>query len=261
MTSFNEWAKNKVLLASILIAFFTSGYCNGESLKIGVASNFRSTLDKMVSKFNIAHGVNVQISAASTGTLFAQVQNGAPFDILFAADRLRPALLEAEGHTRHRKTYAYGQLVFWTPKGPASETSFQHYKKTIAIANPKFAPYGIAAMDLLKFMKIKPRRLVYGNNVSQAFNFVRTGNASAGLVALSQVTHLNIPKDQFWAVPIEFHTPIEQQLVVLKAASKLSELFLAHTFSSESSKLIIESGYLSSNLVTGTPPTDVVNIP
>ena len=261
MTSFNAWIKNKVLLVSVFMVFFTSSYCNGESLKIGVASNFRSTLGKIASKFNIAHGIDVQISAASTGTLFAQVQNGAPFDILFAADRSRPALLESEGHTRHRKTYAYGQLVFWSPKNRASEKSLKHFKKTIAIANPKFAPYGIAAMDLFKFIRVKPKRLVYGNNVAQTFNFVRTGNASAGLVALSQIKHLNIPTGQFWAVPVEFYTPIEQQLVVLKAASKLSELFLAYTFSSESNKIIIESGYLTSNLAAGTRGTDIGDIP
>ena len=189
MTSSNGWIRRKVLIAGVLIPLFVHPSCYADDLRIGVASNFRSTLEQIATGFELAHNIEVEVSAASTGALFAQVKSGAPFDILFAADSIRPALLESEGHTRLRRTYAYGQLVFWTPGKPANETTLKQYKGTMAIANPRHAPYGKAATDTLELMQVKSGRVVYGTNIAQAFNFVRTGNAPAGLIALSQIKY------------------------------------------------------------------------
>ena len=216
MTSSNGWIRRKVLIAGVLIPLFVHPSCYADDLRIGVASNFRSTLEQIATGFELAHNIEVEVSAASTGALFAQVKSGAPFDILFAADSIRPALLESEGHTRLRRTYAYGQLVFWTPGKPANETTLKRYKGTMAIANPRHAPYGKAATDTLELMQVKSDRVVYGTNIAQAFNFVRTGNAPAGLIALSQIKYLNVPAIEFWVVPPESYAPIEQQLVVLR---------------------------------------------
>ena len=252
MTSSNGWIRRKVLIAGVLIPLFVHPSCYADDLRIGVASNFRSTLEQIATGFELAHNIEVEVSAASTGALFAQVKSGAPFDILFAADSIRPALLESEGHTRLRRTYAYGQLVFWTPGKPANETTLKQYKGTMAIANPRHAPYGKAATDTLELMQVKSDRVVYGTNIAQAFNFVRTGNAPAGLIALSQIKHLNVPAIEFWVVPPESYAPIEQQLVVLKDASMKAELFVAYTFDPGTIRLIEKSGYLVSD--TGNQP-------
>jgi len=252
MTSSNGWIRRKVLIAGVLIPLFVHPSCYADDLRIGVASNFRSTLEQIATGFELAHNIEVEVSAASTGALFAQVKSGAPFDILFAADSIRPALLESEGHTRLRRTYAYGQLVFWTPGKPANETTLKRYKGTMAIANPRHAPYGKAATDTLELMQVKSHRVVYGTNIAQAFNFVRTGNAPAGLIALSQIKYLNVPAIEFWVVPPESYAPIEQQLVVLKNASMNAELFVAYTFDPGTTRLIEKSGYLVSD--TGNQP-------
>ena len=252
MTSSNGWIRRKVLIAGVLIPLFVHPSCYADHLRIGVASNFRSTLEQIATGFELAHNIEVEVSAASTGALFAQVKSGAPFDILFAADSIRPALLESEGHTRLRRTYAYGQLVFWTPGKPANETTLKRYKGTMAIANPRHAPYGKAATDTLELMQVKSDRVVYGTNIAQAFNFVRTGNAPAGLIALSQIKYLNVPAIEFWVVPPESYAPIEQQLVVLENASMNAELFVAYTFDPGTTRLIEKSGYLVSD--TGNQP-------
>jgi molybdate transport system substrate-binding protein len=225
MTSSNGWIRRQVLLAGILLSLFVHPSCYADHLRVGVAANFRSTLEKIASSFELEHHTKVEISAASTGALFAQVKNGAPFDILFAADSHRPALLESEGHTRLRRTYAYGQLVFWTPGQPANETALKQYNG----------------------MQVKPSRLVYGTNIAQAFNFVRTGNAPAGLVALSLIRHLDVPAIEVWVVPAESYAPIEQQLVVLKNASSKAELFVAYIFTHVTTQLIEKSGYLAAD--------------
>lgn len=260
MTSSNGWIRRKVLLAGISIFLFVHPSCYADPLRIGVAANFRSTLERIASGFELEHHTKVEISAASTGALFAQVKNGAPFDILFTADSHRPALLESGGHTRLRRTYAYGQLVFWTPGQPANKAAFTQYTGTMAIANPRHAPYGKAATDTLTRLQVKPSRLVYGTNIAQAFNFVKTGNAPAGLVALSLIRQLDVPAIEIWVVPPESYAPIEQQLVVLKDASSTAELFVAYVFSHVTTQLIEKSGYLvadasyplSEGEVTGT---------
>ena len=247
MTSSNGWIRRKVLIAGVLIPLFVHPSCYADHLRIGVASNFRSTLEQIATGFELAHNIEVEVSAASTGALFAQVKSGAPFDILFAADSVRPALLESEGHTRLRRTYAYGQLVFWTPGKPANETTLKQYKGTMAIANPRHAPYGKAATDTLELMQVKSDRVVYGTNIAQAFNLVRPGHAPAGLIAFSQIKYLNVPAIEFWVVPPESYAPIEQQLVVLKDASMKAELFVAYTFDPGTTRLIEKSGYLVSD--------------
>ncbi|MGV0035456.1 MAG: molybdate ABC transporter substrate-binding protein [Candidatus Azotimanducaceae bacterium WSBS_2022_MAG_OTU7] len=254
MTSSNGWIKRGVLLAGVLFPLFVQPSCFADNLRIGVAANFRSTLEQIATGFELAHHIRVDISAASTGALYAQVKSGAPFDIIFAADSVRPGLLESGGHTRLRRTYAYGQLVYWTPGETADEHALNQHRGTMAIANPRHAPYGKAALDTLELMQVKPERLVYGTNINQAFNFVRTGNAPAGLVALSQIRYLEVPANEFWVVPAESHAPIEQQLVVLADASRKAELFVAYTFDPDTSRLIEQSGYRVPDTTTLVSP-------
>mgnify|MGYP002177920678 CR=1 FL=1 len=123
----------------------------------------------------------------------------------------------------------------------------KQYKRTMAIANPRHAPYGKAATETLELMQVITDRIVYGTNIAQAFNFVRTGNAPAGLVALSQIKYLKVPAVEFWVVPTKFYAPIKQQLVVLEDASVKAELFVAYTIDHNTTRLIEKSGYLAAD--------------
>ena len=193
-------------------------------LRLAVAANFKSTLEMLLANNTPALSFPVTVSAGSTGALYAQVRNGAPFDIFLAADRVRPEQLEAEGRTRLRTTYAIGRLVFWQKAGATiNAESLQRYKGILAIANPRHAPYGAAAANLLAQLNVQPDRVIQGSNVAQAYTFVDTGNAGAGLVALSQVIAQKIAPEAYWLIPTARHPAIEQQLVILNRADARAE--------------------------------------
>ena len=176
--------------------------------------------------FEESTGHQVKLVFGSTGKHYAQVRNGAPFDVFFSADIERPRLLEEEGIAiaGSRFTYAIGKLVLWSPmadyvdsKGNVLEKGEFNY---LAIANPVLAPYGRAAKEVLQSRGLWSEmkgKAVRGENIGQAFQFVNSGNAELGFVALSQVTKINQPiEGSFWKVPQGLYTPIEQQAVLLK---------------------------------------------
>ena len=213
-------------------------------LRLAVAANFKPTLEMLLANNAGALSVPVTVSAGSTGALYAQVRNGAPFDIFLAADRLRPEKLEAEGRTRLRATYAIGRLVFWQKAGTAvNADSLQRYSSSLAIANPRHAPYGAAAMHLLEQHATRHERIIQGSNVAQAYTFVDTGNADAGLVALSQVIAQGISPDSYWLIPAAQHPPIEQQLVILQHADSRAEAVVAFLTSEAIRAQIAAAGY------------------
>ena len=170
--------------------------------------------------------------------------------IFFAADRLRPQILEKEGFisAESRFTYAIGKLVLWSPDKRLidaevlEQSNFDH----LSIANPKLSPYGKAAQDFLQSQQNwKPliKKMVRGENISQAFHFVKSGNAQLGLIAYSQVKHLKKDtKGSFWKVPTSLHSPIEQQAVMLKY-SRAGNDFLDYIKSDEGQQLILRFGY------------------
>lgn len=212
-----------------------------EPLRVAVAANFKPTLDALIS--NYSAGDNITVSTGSTGALATQIRNGAPFDIFFAADRKRPVYLEDAGLTRTRQTYAYGRLAFWQPGIATDSQSLLQFQGTVSIANPRHAPYGAAATALIDKAGRTDLRLVQGNNVAQAFAFVDTGNTAAGLVALAQLRQIGIDENHYWVIPQERHSPIEQQLVVLRQADKGAEEFLAYLASEEARSIITKAGY------------------
>lgn len=224
-----------------------------ETLTLAVAANFADTLEELATHFDAEAGHRVRISAGSTGKLYAQIRNGAPFDAFFAADAERPKKLEAEGLIvpGSRFTYAVGRLVLWSPdagrfepNGSALKTGgFEH----LAIANPRLAPYGLAARQALEKMglwqTLQPR-LVRGENIGQTFHFVSSGHAELGFVALSQV-----PRDQagylrgsHWRIPARLHDPIEQQAVALKDTDAV-RAFMHYMRSDKARALIQRHGY------------------
>ena len=236
------------------ISFNTTASDGSESAEIMVAaaSNFAPPLTDLAKRYEQQNGAKVILAFGSSGKHFAQISNGAPFDLFYSADTERPKLLEDKGIavSGSRYTYAIGHIVLWSPdenlidnEGRVlSAGNFRH----IAIANPKLAPYGFAASEFLEkkglLNKLAPR-MVRGENIAQTFQFVKSANAELGFIALSQV---KMPGQQipgsWWEIPHSLYTPIEQQAVMLKD-NKASRAFLAFMKSTEARQVIQDYGY------------------
>jgi molybdate transport system substrate-binding protein len=194
-------------------------------VRVAVASNFAPTLKRLAADFTAQTGHRVLISSGSTGKHYAQIRNGARFDLFMAADSERPALLEREGIgvAGSRFVYAEGRLVLWAPAAASlanpRDLLASGTLTRLAIANPRLAPYGLAARELLSGWGLwqgLQGRLVRGENVGQAFQFVATGNAPAGLVALSQVLeHDASARGAYQVIEAGLHPPIRQQALLL----------------------------------------------
>jgi|SRR6266566_5220866 len=223
----------RLLVAPLLIIglMFATCSAHADEVAVAVAANFAGAAHRLSADFERASGHRLIVSVGATGKLYAQIAHGAPFDVLLAADQDTPRKLEHQGLAviGTRFTYAVGQLVLWSPdatlidaRGDVLRTgNFTH----LAIANPKTAPYGAAAEQTLRklgvmtWTRLTPR-LVYGENIAQTFQFVTSGNAAAGFVALSQLKAL--PPSQRgsqWLVPQELYEPLRQDAVLLKRAA------------------------------------------
>lgn len=221
-----------------------------QRLHIAVAANFRTTLDVLIEHFTRLTSAKVIVSASSTGVLYTQIRNGAPFDIFLAADARRPEMLVAEQLAVNRFTYAIGQLVLWVPGSKSPTLDYLDSPKgPIAMANPGIAPYGLAAKQLLVNTgrwKTIQASVVLGNNVGQTFQYIYSGNASAGLVSYSQLRDL--PGDNrkdYLLVPHGHYDDIVQQAVVLTAARNkgLAESFARFLRSASAKTVLTDAGY------------------
>ncbi len=194
-------------------------------MQVAVASNFTAPMQVIAADFERATGHKAQLAYGATGKFYAQIKNGAPFDVLLAADDETPARLEKEGLVvpGSRFTYAIGRLALWSAKPGVVDARGEVLKqgtfKHLAIANPRLAPYGAAAVETLNGLgllaALQPR-FVQGENIAQTFQFVATGNAELGFVALSQIAAGGKPKSgSAWIVPSSLHRPIRQDAVVL----------------------------------------------
>ena len=221
-------------------------------LLVAVASNFRPAMEQIAIAFEKTTGHRVRLVPGSTGKHYAQIRNGAPFDIFLAADIERPLRLEREGLAvpESRFTYALGSLVLWSPQANLVDADgevldSQPFRR-LAIANPRLAPYGHAAMQVLEsrgLWKTLQSRLVRGENVSQAFHFVHSGNADLGFVARSQILASNNDAGgSAWTVPQALYSPIEQQCVMLRD-SPAARRFLEQLRTPETLALIQQFGY------------------
>ncbi|GAB2480855.1 molybdate ABC transporter substrate-binding protein [Comamonas humi] len=197
-------------------------------VNVAVAANFTAPMQKIAPLFEADTGHKAVLSFGATGKFYAQMANGAPFDVFLSADDSTPAKMDKEERTvpGSRFTYAIGRLVLWSAQPSYVDAQGQVLKtgdfKHIAIANPKLAPYGLAATQTLQKLglldSVQPR-FVQGENIGQTFQFVSTGNAPLGFVALSQVmVDGKIDKGSYWQVPDEMHEPIRQDAVVLRRA-------------------------------------------
>lgn len=192
---------------------------------VAVAANFAAPMQRIASAFHAATGHDAKLAIGATGAFYTQVKSGAPFDVLLAADERTPARLEQEGLAvaGSRFAYASGRLVLWSAQpgfvDERGEVLSRGRFARIAIADPKLAPYGQAAVETLHHLRLYERlqpKIVQGENIAQALQFVATGNAPLGFVALSQVIdHGRIARGSGWIVPATLHAPIRQDAVLL----------------------------------------------
>jgi molybdate transport system substrate-binding protein len=242
--------KNVSLFIIFLCLSFTLKAEQADQLRIAVAANFYSTLSLIKKEFEKEHNDELVIIKGSTGKLYAQIKHGAPYDIFMAADVKRPRILEQQGLTEEnsRYTYANGLLVLWSKKHKDNVLSVLEkgeFKK-LAMANPKTAPYGQAAKEViakLGFNAITKNKTVYGENIAQAFQFVQSGSADLGFVALS---HVKPVTNKYWHVPETLYHSIRQQMVILKRAKnkKLATKFAEFLKTEKVIKIIKQQGYI-----------------
>jgi len=195
-------------------------------VQVAVAANFAGPMQQIAVRFASDTGHKAVVASGSTGRLLAQIENGAPFDVLLAADETAPTKLERDGFAvpGSRFTYATGRLVLWSAKpgyvDPAGAVLARGDFRHVALADPRLAPYGAAAVEVLRALglleALRPR-FVLGESVAQAHQFVATGNAELGFVALSQLDFPGAaPVGSRWLVPASLHPPILQDAVLLR---------------------------------------------
>src|SRR5882757_2285393 len=232
-----------------------AGGALADEVKVAVAANFTAPMHQIGADFEKETGHKARLIFGATGKFYAQISNGAPFEVLLAADAATPSKLVNEGNAvvASRMTYAIGKLVLWSAKPGLVDDKGEVLKRTdlahIAYCNPALAPYGAAAVQAMKslgvFDALQPR-LVQGENITQAYQFVVSGNAEIGFVALSQVfKDGKIREGSAWIIPGDRYQPIRQDAVILeKGRGKPAAEALMKFLKSEKARTIITSfGY------------------
>ena len=247
----------KIFALLFVCQFFISTHSVANEIRIAVASNFYPTMKAIVEEFELENYESSKINkivliSGSSGKHYAQIINGAPFDIFFSADKARPVLLEKEGivENESRFTYALGKIVLWSPANgfvdPKGQVLYDNNFRFLAIANPKIAPYGIATKETLISMGLwnnMGKKVVRGENIAQAFQFINSGNAELGFVSFSQLMSPNFSLvGSFWEVPKSLYNPIEQQAVLLRD-SLLGRNFMEFVQTDKALNIISKFGY------------------
>jgi len=239
-------------LLAVLCLLFAAGPALAGETKVAVAANFIEPAKAIAARFKARTGHDASLSFGSSGQFYTQIANGAPYEVFLSADRERPEKAEAEGLAvgGSRFTYAVCRLVLFskTPglvDAKGAVLSSGKFEK-IAIAAPRTAPYGVAAVETLKTRRVYDAlqsKIVQGTSIAQAYQFVETGAAELGFVALSQV--VGQKGGSRWIVPAADHTPIDQQAVLLKAGanSAAAKAFLAFLKGAEAKAIIRKYGY------------------
>lgn len=194
-------------------------------VQLAVAANFATPIEEVNKLFTAKTGHTVKVSLGATGQLYSQIQNGAPFQIFFAADKERPEQLVKEGKAVEKSLFVYsvGKLILWSAKlKKLDEKILENAEFThLAIASPKTAPYGEAAKQAMTKLGLWDKlqnKIVQGDSITQAYQFIATGNAELGFIALSQ--YQTKPEGVYWLVPQNLYQPLEQSAVLLKSAEK-----------------------------------------
>ncbi|UVL63815.1 molybdate ABC transporter substrate-binding protein [Pseudomonas sp. B21-032] len=208
-----------------LATFMTFNSAWADEVQVAVAANFTAPIQAIAKDFEKDTGHKLVAAYGATGQFYAQIKHGAPFEVFLAADDSTPEKLENEGDTvkGSRFTYAIGTLALWSAKDGYVDTKGDVLKKNefkhLSIANPKAAPYGLAATQVLSKLQLTEAtkgKIVEGQNITQAYQFVSTGNAELGFVALSQIyKDGKVSSGSAWIVPSNLHEPIKQDAVIL----------------------------------------------
>ncbi|WP_085909439.1 molybdate ABC transporter substrate-binding protein [Kiloniella majae] len=238
---------------------FTVSPALAEKVNIAVAANFTATGKALAEDFKARTGHEAVLSFGSTGKLYAQIIHGAPFDVFLSADRVRPRKLEQDGFSvsSTRFTYAYGQIALWTrDEKLLGDKEFRveiipsllkgGQITRLAVANPKTAPYGLAAEQYLKNLGVYEQlqgKIVYGENIAQTYQFAYTGNAELAVVAYALV--LGSPRGKSWLIPQEDYEPLGQDAVLLKRgqSNKVALAFMDYLKSRDAAVIIKKFGY------------------
>jgi molybdate transport system substrate-binding protein len=242
----------------LLLAFSLAVSCMAaEPIKVAAAADLNYALNDLAVRYEAKTGTKVLLSFGSSGNLFSQIQNGAPFDLFFSADEDYPKKLAAAGavDSSTLRTYAIGHLVLWLPKAsPLDPATLQMKVLTdpsvsrVSIANPQHAPYGRAAMAAIEHYGLRDKvanKLVYGENVSQAAQFVQSGNAQAGLIALSLAKSPAMASaGKYWELPTDSYPELRQAAGVVSASKQkvAAQAFLDYVLSPEGSAILHKAG-------------------
>ena len=232
-----------ILLAALLCPLPAAA----DSILVACAANFAPTLRDIATAFERHSGHQLRISPGSSGQLHAQILGGAPFDLFLSADQAKPAALIASGHGVSRRTYAIGALVLWSadPEAVDDQGSVLQLGRfsRLALANPRLAPYGAAAVEVLEHLGLADatrERWVMGQNIAQTLQFVASGNAPIGLVAATQLRNLG---GSAWTVPAALHSPIRQDAVLLRADKAAARELMAYLTGAPGRHIIESWGY------------------
>jgi molybdate transport system substrate-binding protein len=262
--------RRRAFLMSVVIALSLASAARSEEIRVAAAADLKFAMQDVAAQFEKQTGAKVDVTYGSSGNFFSQLQNGAPFDLFFSADIDYPRKLEAAGIAEPGTLYEYaiGRIAIWTPADSKLDVTSLGWRalldasvQKIAIANPEHAPYGRAAVAALQKSGIYDQvksKLVYGENISQAAQFVQSGNAQAGIVAMSLAVSPGMKDGKRWEIPADMHPPIEQAAIILKnAANKdAARAFLEFVKSKTGRAMLANYGFTFS---PGTAPASPQN--
>jgi len=244
----------KTLLLAGTLLFSLSA--QAEKLTIAAAADLKFAMAEIVTAFKQEHSADeIEVIYGSSGKFNTQIQQGAPYDLYFSADIAFPRQLVEKGHAASAvKPYAFGRIVLWSPSLDATQLTLESLTDPaitrIAIANPKHAPYGKRAEEALRaaglWDKVEPK-LVYGENIAQTAQFVQTGNAQIGIIALSLALNPELAdKGGYWLIPDSLHEPLEQGFIITERAanSALAKSFADYMSGPESRRIMTHYGFV-----------------
>ena len=248
----------RTILPLLLLTIILSPPAHTQEITVAAAADLNYALKDLASRFEKQTGDKIILSFGSSGNLFSQIQSGAPYDLFFSADIAYPQKLASAGlvESSSLRTYAIGRLVLWVPNNSSLDPQnlkmdllLQPAVQHVAIANPAHAPYGRAAMAALEHFGMKNKvagKLVFGENISQAAQFVQSGNAQAGLIALSlAVSPAMKDSGRYWELPPDSYPELQQEVGLLTASKHktAARAFLDYVTSAEGIALLESYGF------------------
>jgi molybdate transport system substrate-binding protein len=236
--------KRLLTVAALATLFMGVSAQAADHLRIAVAANLLPVMQTIAADYKKETGANVELAGGSSGAFFEQIQRGAPFDVFYSADAIRPDKLADAGKGTENRTYACGQLALWQTSGKPDIHNLP--LKRVVLANPETAPYGAAALQALDrsgVLEIIKPRMAYGQDIGQTYNFVKTGNSPAGFVALSQVKAGNVPEAQYAIVDATLHDPLTQKRIILAKGDQLDAAKRFIAFFDNQKNTLHQAGY------------------